>query len=211
MIVCGYSREYSHNLDFHFLVVQIGAGIVNDKNDALFRRLLAVSPWTVAGVIAFIVSVLWAVSNMQRRAAAYQNTLDRYSEQVQGTVTEHDASTTISATTIYIGNSPQPQSSTMTRSTSLTIAAKYVVDGKEYEVTGDVRDRSPRIGDSVTVYYAPGYPANCHLQERLHYWAQGSADRYVHPVVIYFVGTVLSVGLWYYGYWQSKRRRVASS
>ena len=157
-----------------------------------------------------IVSILWAVSNLQQRATAYQNKLDSYSEQVQGTVAEHDVSTTISGTKVYIGKSSSPRYDTTARSQTLMITAKYVVDGKEYEVTGFVNDRTPNVGESVTVYYAPGYPANAHLRERLHDWAQGSADRYVHPAVIYFVGIMLSAGLWYYGRSLSKRRRVES-
>lgn len=158
-----------------------------------------------------MVSILWAASNLQRRATAYRNTLDSYSEQVEGTVAEHDVSTTISGTYIYIGDSSSPRYDTTSRSQTLMITVKYVVDGKEYEVTGFVDDRSPHVGESETVYYAPGYPANAHLKERLHDWAQGSTDRYVHPFVIYLVGNVLSAGLWYYGSWLSKRRRVESS
>ena len=176
----------------------------------IIRRLLAVSPWTAASCVTLIVSILWASSNAQRRSTVYQNQLDTYSEQVEGTVAEHDVSTTISGTKIYIGDSSSPRHDTTTRSQTLMITAKYVVDGKEYEVTGFVNDRTPNVGESVTVYYAPGYPANAHLRERLHDWAQGSADRYMHPIVIYFGGNVLSAGLWYYGRSLSKRRRVES-
>lgn len=92
----------------------------------------------------------------------------------------------------------------------IQLTVSYSVDGQTYEVTGEPRNRDPQVGDEVTVYYHPRYPANAHLQERLDDWIDGAADRYANPLTIAFLGFVTSAVLWFQGYRKASQLATTS-
>jgi len=183
-----------------FTTFQKGAVMANRLSRA------TVSRWTLASLVTMGLTTIWLVLNIRAREAAASGVRQTYSEQTPGIVKKQDVSTTISGTRVYVGRSQTPQHDTTALSHTVHLTVTYQVDGQEYEVTGFPRHRAPQVGEEVTVYYHPQYPANAHLKERLDEWAGASANRYANPLSIVFLGAVTSAGLWFYGSQQNQRR-----